>query len=118
MVGTRYLYSVQSVRRAGSHVGPPASWSRSRAIRRMTMPKTTIVDIRNHVFAPAAIEADGFVVWRNLDPVPHTVETDPDASFYFNVGPLATGEISSPVWFGKSGKFPYVCRYHAGMTGE
>lgn len=82
------------------------------------MPKTTIVDIRNHVFAPAAIEADDFVVWRNLDPVPHTVETDPDASFYFNVGPLATGETSSPVWFGKTGKFPYLCRYHADMIGE
>ncbi|WFU71080.1 hypothetical protein [Bradyrhizobium sp. CB2312] len=82
------------------------------------MTKTKIVDIRNHVFAPAAIEADDFVVWRNLDAVPHTVETAPDASFYFNVGPLATGEVSSPVWFGKPGKFPYLCRYHADMTGE
>lgn len=82
------------------------------------MARTVIVDILNHNFAPVTVEPDTFVVWRNLDPMPHTVETDPEASFYFNVGPLATGEVSSPVWFGRAGTFPYVCRYHAEMTGE
>lgn len=79
---------------------------------------TIIADIQNGAFPPLEVQVGDFVVWRNLDPVPHTVETDPDAAFYFNVGTLATGEVSSPVWFGKRGIFPYVCRFHAEMTGN
>ncbi|MCX4177747.1 MULTISPECIES: cupredoxin domain-containing protein [Paraburkholderia] len=81
------------------------------------MPKTIIADISGYAFPQLEVPVGAYVVWRNLDPVPHTVETDPDASFYFNVGPLATGEVSSPVWFGQKGVFNYQCRYHAGMTG-
>ncbi|CAG9226342.1 conserved hypothetical protein [Paraburkholderia sabiae] len=81
------------------------------------MPKTIIADISGYSFPQLEVPTGGYVVWRNLDPVPHTVETDPNANFYFNVGPLATGEVSSPVWFGREGVFSYQCRYHAGMTG-
>jgi len=82
------------------------------------MPHTIIADISGNSFPPLAIPVGAFVVWRNLDPYPHTVETDPKATFYFNVGPLATGEVSSPVWFGKEGLFPYVCRFHAEMQAS
>ncbi|WP_322026768.1 hypothetical protein [Burkholderia sp. BCC1977] len=81
------------------------------------MPKTIIADISGSAFPSLEVPIGAYIVWRNLDPVPHTVETDPDASFYFNVGPLATGEVSSPVWFGQRGIFNYQCRFHAGMTG-
>jgi hypothetical protein len=79
--------------------------------------KTIIVDIVGYAFPPIVIQPDTYVVWRNLDPVPHTVETDPDVLAYFNVGALATGEVSSPVWFHREGYFPYQCRFHEGMTG-
>ncbi|MER8849322.1 cupredoxin domain-containing protein [Mesorhizobium australicum] len=82
------------------------------------MTRTVIVDIRGNSFPEQTVEPDTYVVWRNLDPVPHTVETDPESSYYFNVGPLPTGEISSPVWFSREGKFEYVCRFHHEMTGE
>jgi hypothetical protein len=80
--------------------------------------KTKIADIRNNAFPPLTIEEGTFVVWRNLDPHPHTVEARPGSSFYFNAGPLFTGGISSPVYFDRAGAFEYVCRYHAGMTGS
>jgi hypothetical protein len=82
------------------------------------MSKTVIADITNNSFPAITIRPDTYIVWRNLDPVPHTVETDPQAADYFNVGPLATGEVSSPVWFNHEGKFPYQCRFHFDMSGE
>lgn len=82
------------------------------------MPKTTIADIRNNAFPALTIQKNTFVVWRNLDPYPHTAETAPDAAFYFNAGPLFPGETSSPVYFGETGKFDYVCRFHAEMAGS
>lgn len=81
------------------------------------MPKTVIADIRNCEFPPLTIEVETFVVWRNLDPYPHTVETGSKSSFYFNAGPLFTGGLSSPVYFDRIGTFEYLCRFHAGMTG-
>lgn len=81
------------------------------------MSKTFIADILNNSFPEITIANETFVVWRNLDPYPHTAETDPDSSYYFNAGPLFTGDTSSPVFFNKPGKYDYVCRYHAGMTG-
>ena len=82
------------------------------------MTRTVIADIVGNSFPSITIVPDTFVVWRNLDPVPHTVETDPAATYYFNVGPLATGEVSSPVWFNREGMFPYACRFHAEMAGD
>jgi hypothetical protein len=82
------------------------------------MPHTNIVDIAGNTFPPLECPVGSYVVWRNLDPIPHTVETDPQAKFYFNVGTLATGEISSPVWFGRPGVYDYTCRFHAEMSGK
>ncbi|TRC87885.1 hypothetical protein FJV80_12155 [Mesorhizobium sp. WSM4310] len=82
------------------------------------MVKTVIADITNNSFPSVTIPPNTYVVWRNLDPVPHTVETDPRSPDYFNVGPLATGEVSSPVLFNHEGKYPYQCRFHFDMNGE
>jgi plastocyanin len=90
---------------------------RSRIELESTMQKTTIADIRNNSFPALTIAKNTFVVWRNLDPYPHTAETNPDSSFYFNAGPLFPGGTSSPVYFGQTGEFDYVCRFHAEMTG-
>lgn len=81
------------------------------------MAKTVIVDIKGHAFPPVTIPKNTFVVWRNHDPVPHSAETVRDASFYFSAGALHPGEASSPVYFGSPGEYPYLCRYHHGMTG-
>lgn len=81
------------------------------------MQKTVIVEIFENTFPELTIEKNTFVVWRNLDPYPHTAETNPDSPFYFNAGPLFTGGTSSPVYFGQAGTFPYLCRFHAGMEG-
>jgi len=82
------------------------------------MSKTVIADIRNNRFPKLVIEQETFVVWRNLDPYPHTVETAPDSSYYFNAGALFTGAVSSPVYFRNLGDFEYLCRFHHGMTGR
>lgn len=81
------------------------------------MPKTITVDIINNQFPEVRIAKGMFVVWRNLDPYPHTVETAPNSSFFFNAGPLFTGGTTSPVYFGSSGRFEYLCRFHHEMAG-
>jgi hypothetical protein len=67
------------------------------------MAKTAIADIRDSAFPEISIPPDTFVVWRNLDPFPHAVETLRNASYYFNAGALHPGESSSPVYFGAPG---------------
>jgi hypothetical protein len=81
------------------------------------MPKTVIIDIINNRFPEVRVTKGSFVVWRNLDPYPHTVETAPDSSFFFNAGPLFTGGTTSPVYFGSAGSFDYLCRFHHEMSG-
>lgn len=80
------------------------------------MSKTLIVDISNNSFPMATVKPGTYVVWRNADPYPHSVETENNADFYFNAGPLLPGEASPPVLFQALGDFPYRCRYHAGMS--
>lgn len=81
------------------------------------MAGTVIVEIKNMAFPKVSIPKDTFVVWRNGDGVPHSAETKRDASYYFTGGALHPGEASSPVYFDKPGSYPYLCRFHAGMTG-
>lgn len=78
---------------------------------------THIAEIRNNTFPELTVALGDYVVWRNTDSVPHTVETDPKSSYYFNVGPLPPNETSSPVRFSKPGRFDYVCRFHHDMEG-
>lgn len=80
------------------------------------MSKTLILNIRNNTFPMATIRPGTYIVWRNLDPYPHSAETESSAEFFFNAGPLLPGEVSAPVLFSGLGDFPYRCRYHAGMS--
>ncbi len=80
------------------------------------MSKTLIVNIRNNAFPMATVRPGTYVVWRNLDPYPHSAETENSADFFFNAGPLLPGEVSPPVLFSVLGEFPYRCRYHASMS--
>ncbi|KAB1068599.1 cupredoxin domain-containing protein [Methylobacterium planeticum] len=81
------------------------------------MPKTLIVDITNNAFPPISIEAGQYVVWRNLDPYAHSVETRANEANYFNAGAMLPGETSSPILFEKPGTFNYICRFHTDMEG-
>lgn len=82
------------------------------------MGRTVVLDIRNGEFPQLAIPPGTYVVWRNLDPVPHSVETDGQAEVHFNAGPLLPGEVSPPIYFDQPHEeIAYRCRYHAGMTG-
>ncbi|WP_141343307.1 hypothetical protein [Bradyrhizobium sp. USDA 3458] len=80
------------------------------------MSKTLILNIRNSAFPIATVRPATYVVWRNLDPYPHSAETENTADFFFNAGPLLPGEVSPPVLFSALGDFPYRCRYHADMS--
>ncbi len=81
------------------------------------MAKTLLTNIRNNRFEPLTIEEGTFVVWRNLDPHVHSAEVNRGIADYFNAGALMPGDLSSPVYFGKAGRFDYLCRFHAGMVG-
>lgn len=80
------------------------------------MSKTLILNIQDNTFPMATIRPGTYVVWRNLDPYPHSAETENNAEFFFNAGPLLPGEVSAPVLFSGLGDFPYRCRYHSGMS--
>jgi hypothetical protein len=82
------------------------------------MSNKIIAEIRKNRFPDLIIPPDTYVCWRNLDPQPHTVETDANHPFFFNVGPLFPGAESSPVYFGQELTVDYVCRYHADMAGR
>ena len=63
------------------------------------MSKTLILNIRDNAFPMATVRPGTYVVWRNLDPYPHSVETETSADLFFNAGPLLPGEASPPVLF-------------------
>lgn len=79
------------------------------------MTKTIIANIRENAFPTITIPPNTFVVWRNLDPVPHSAEAEVTSDFFFNAGPMFPGENSPPVYFTDVGVFNYRCRYHSGM---
>lgn len=81
------------------------------------MANTVIVNIQRHAFPKVSIPRDTYIVWRNQDASIHSAETRGDASFFFNAGAMRKGELSSPVYFGDPGAFPYLCRFHAPMEG-
>jgi len=81
------------------------------------MSNTLVVNIRNNAFPTVKVRPGTFVVWRNLDPYAHSAETLSAAPNYFTAGAMLPGEMSVPILFDKAGEFPYLCRYHTGMTG-
>lgn len=80
--------------------------------------RKVFIDIRGSKFPSISVPRGTDVVWRNLDPFPHCVETDRDHVPYFNPGPVQPGEETSPITLNKVGEFEYVCRFHHGMTGK
>jgi hypothetical protein len=79
------------------------------------MNRTIVADIRNNAFPTITVPPDTYVVWRNLDPYPHSAETEVTSDFFFNAGPMLPGEASAPVLFTDTGTTHYRCRYHPGM---
>ncbi len=72
------------------------------------------VTIDAFAFAPAAVSVDrgDTVVWRNDDPVPHTV-TAPGS---FDSGAIAAGG-SWRYTAATRGRYEYVCSFHPTMKG-
>jgi hypothetical protein len=79
--------------------------------------KTKIVDIQGNQLPNISVPAGTFVVWRNLDAVPHSAETRREAEPYFNAGAMLPGATSSPILFDTPGTHEYLCRFHTAMFG-
>ncbi|MCH9809526.1 MAG: hypothetical protein K0U74_17535 [Alphaproteobacteria bacterium] len=75
------------------------------------------IHIQHHGLPTLKVPKGTSVEWKNLDPVPHAVETARDASYYFNAGALLPGDVSSPILFEELGSVDYYCRYHPHMKG-
>jgi plastocyanin len=73
------------------------------------------VEIKNYAFTPPTLTVPPgtTVTWTNADSVPHTATAGDGA---FDSGNLNPGQSYS-FTFATAGSFPYVCQYHAGMTG-
>ena len=72
----------------------------------------------NYVPASVTVAKGGSVVWKNSDPVPHTVTATswPSGASSFdsgNMNPNATYTVT----FTASGTYQYKCSYHPWMTG-
>jgi plastocyanin len=72
----------------------------------------------NYVPASVTVAKGGSVVWKNNDPVPHTVTATsvPSGAARFdsgNMNPNATYTVTFTV----SGTYNYVCSYHPWMHG-
>ncbi len=72
----------------------------------------------NYLPASVTVAKGGSVVWRNNDPVPHTVTatTVPTGASHFdsgNMNPNATYTVTFTV----DGTYNYVCSYHPWMHG-
>ncbi len=76
------------------------------------------IHIKNHEFPTITVPKGTSVEWKNLDSVPHAVETAQGASHYFNAGALLPGDVSSPIIFTEIGSADYFCRYHPHMKGS
>jgi plastocyanin len=75
-----------------------------------------LVEIEKYTFNPLTITvpAGTTVIWRNLDPVPHTVTS---AEGKFDSGNITSGESYSHV-FKDPGSYDYYCRIHPYMKGK
>jgi plastocyanin len=72
----------------------------------------------NYVPASVTVAKGGSVVWKNNDPVPHTVTSTsvPAGAARFDSGKMNLNNTYT-VTFTISGTFNYVCSYHPWMHG-
>lgn len=80
-----------------------------------TAPAGTSVRMAGSRFEPPslAIRVGEAVRWFNDDALPHTVSA---ADGSWDSGNLAPGQAFERT-FDVAGTYPYLCRYHPGMTG-
>ncbi|MSQ25248.1 MAG: hypothetical protein EXR49_03080 [Dehalococcoidia bacterium] len=66
-----------------------------------------------------SIRAGTSVVWKNLDPDPHTASSgaNSNADRRFESGVLEKDRSSAPILFATAGSFPYFCAIHTDMRG-
>ena len=100
----------------GEQVGTPTAAPSEATAPRRSAARETSVTIKDYAFTPATltVPAGTTVTWTNNDAVPHTA-TASDGSF--DSGNLNPGQSFS-FTFATPGSYPYVCQYHAGMTGH
>ena len=72
----------------------------------------------NYVPASVTVAKGGSVVWKNNDPVPHTVTSTsvPSGASSFDSGNM-NSTATYTVTFIVSGTYQYKCSYHPWMTG-
>lgn len=82
-----------------------------------TTPVVT-VRMRDFGYTPrrVRIRAGESVRWTDDDRAPHTATAEQHAAGTFETGRVRSGH-SSPVQFGKPGRYPYYCRFHPFMVG-
>lgn len=87
----------------------------------MSMADTVVVDIKNLAYAMDRIEIDAgtTVVWRNMDPVQHSITADGMdgmGGMGFDSGLIEPG-MSWAMTFSEEGSFPFHCTPHPFMKG-
>lgn len=79
---------------------------------------TIIVTIAKNKFPTIKVPPGTSIIWKNSDATSHSAETLKKAKDYFNAGAIRPGQSSLPIEFNSIGEYPYLCRYHHGMTGK
>ncbi len=74
---------------------------------------TIVVDRMRFGPAPAGVRVGDTVIWDNREIFRHTA-TAADAPFDVDLPPRTAGSTVMR----RAGTFPYLCRFHPGMTGQ
>ncbi|WP_175165428.1 cupredoxin domain-containing protein [Paraburkholderia fynbosensis] len=82
----------------------------------LAAPETYVVAVEDMRFSPATLKVKrgDRIVWINKDLFPHTVTADAHA---FDSGSIAANASWSYIT-GRTGTYPYECRFHPTMHGS
>jgi len=107
------LPSAQAAQPTASPVTPAAAEMNMQAA---TQGQTMLVEIKKYTYNPnsIAVPPGTNVIWRNLDPVSHTVTSSIGK---FDSGVIEPGENYSYI-FQDPGKYAYYCTIHPNMTAQ
>jgi plastocyanin len=73
---------------------------------------TIVIDKMKFGPVPAVLHKGDFIIWANRDFLRHSA-TAADHSFDVDLMPGKAAKMA----VNKTGRFPFVCRYHPGMKG-
>jgi len=109
--------SADSAAAGGPRTSAPRTPSSSVAPRARAAPAVFVIHIRDFAYLPPApvVRAGQRVEVINDDSAAHTWSAAPRSNWSYTSGNLEKGQRVTFAGFGKPGRYPFLCYYHAEM---